>query len=159
MKHRLIVLALVLALLVTLGGCGEAVGEIASNVADAAAKELEVQVKATLEKYKVEVIEVKSAVGKLNNDSDSELQFYCGVLVRSNSDTFPQSGAVALGKLFEQAGVHAQTKSEIDSDFLVNKDLSFKHTDFSSGDYYLIWAYTSSLTGDLFATEPVEGVG
>lgn len=159
MKHRLIVLALILALLVTLGGCGEAVGEIASNVADAAAKELEVQVKATLEKYKVEVIEVKSAVGKLNNDSDSELQFYCGVLVRSNSDTFPQSGAVALGKLFEQAGVHAQTKSEIDSDFLVNKDLSFKHTDFSSGDYYLIWAYTSSLTGDLFATEPVEGVG
>lgn len=159
MKYRFTALVLVLALVLGLCGCGEAVGEIASNVADAAVKELEVQVKKTLEKYKVDVIEIKSAVGKLNNDSDSELQFFCGVLVRSNSDSLPQSCASALGKLFEQAGVHGQTGSEVDSEYLVNKTITFKHTDFSAGDYYLIWAYTSSLTGDLFATEPVEGIG
>lgn len=159
MKHRFTALVLILVLIFTLSGCGEVVGEIAGNVADAAVTELEKQVKQTMEEYKVEVIEIKSAVGKLNNDTNSELQFYCGVLVRSNSDVFPQSAAVALGKIFEQVGVHLQTKSEIDSDLLENKDLSFKHSDFSTGNYYLIWAYTSSLTGDLFATEPVEGVG
>ena len=159
MKFRITALVLLLALLFTMAGCGETVGEIAGNVADAAAKELEKQVKATLEEYRVEVIEIKSAVGKLNDNSDSELQFFCGVLVRSNSDTFPQSGAAALGKIFEESGINAQTKSKIDNDYLVNKDLSFKHTDFSDGNYYLIWGYTSSLTGDLFATDAAEGVG
>lgn len=171
MKYRFTALVLVLALLLGLCGCSEAVGEIASNVADAAVKELEVQVKKTLEKYKVDVIEVKSAVGKLNNDSDSDLQFFCGVLVRSNSDSLPQSCASALGKLFEQAGVHGQTGSEVDSEYLVHKTITFKHTDFSSGDYYLIWAYSSSLTQKLselelptipegwLPTELVEGIG
>ena len=171
MKYRFTALVLVLALLLALCGCSEAVGEIAGNVADAAVKELEIQVKKTLEKYKVDVVEVKSAVGKLNNDSDSELQFFCGVLVRSNSDSLPQSCASALGKLFEQSGVHSQSGSKIDSEYLVNKTISFKHTDFSAGDYYLIWAYTSSLTQKLselelptipegwLPTELVEGVG
>lgn len=149
MKYKLSALALVLVLLFTLAGCSEAVGEIAGNVADAAVKELEVQVKKTLEEYKVEVIELKSAVGKLNNDSDSDLQFYCGVLVRSNSDVFPQSGATALGKIFDEAGVQLQTKSEIDNNRLVNKKISFKHSDFDSGNYYLIWVYTASFKDNL----------
>ena len=149
MKIRFSAVALVLALIFTLSGCSEVAGEIAGNVANAAVQELEKQVKETLEEYKVEVIEVKSAVGKLNNDSDSELQFYCGVLVRSNSDVFPQSGAAALGKIFDESGVHLQTEREIDSDFLVNKDISFNHTDFSTGNYYLIWAYTASFTENL----------
>ena len=171
MKYRFTALVLVLALLLALCGCSEAVSEIAGNVADAAVKELEVQIEKTLEKYKVDVIEVKSAVGKLNNDSDSDLQFFCGVLVRSNSDALPEGSVSALGNLFERAGVQRQTGSEIDSEYLVNKTISFNHTDFSTGDYYLIWAYTSSLTQKLselelptipegwLPTELVEGVG
>ena len=147
MKYKISVL--VLAVLLMLSGCGEVVGEIAGNVADAAAKELEVQIKETVEEYKVEVIEIKSAVGKLDNEVDSSQQFYCGVLVRSNSDAIPKSIAVTLGGIFEEAGCHRWVKSEIDNDHLVNKKLTFKHTDFSSGDYYLIWGYTASLTQKL----------
>lgn len=149
MKPKFMALILILALLMSLCGCSETVGEIAGNVASAAVKELEVQVKKTLEEYKVEVIEVKSAVGKLDNAVDSSQQFFCGVLVRSNSDALPQAAAVTLGKIFEEAGCHTWLKSEIDNDHLVNKDLSFEHTDFSTGDYYLIWLYSSSLTQKL----------
>lgn len=159
MNIRLRSLALVLVLLLMLSGCSQTVSEIAGNVADAAMKELEVQVKQTLEKYKVDVVEMKNAVGKLNDESDSDLQFFCAVLVSSNSDSLPRSCADALGKIFQQSGVRVQTRSEIESDYLVNKSLSFKHTDFSQGNYYLIWAYTSSLTGNLFTSETEAGVG
>lgn len=159
MKLRIATLVLALVLIFALFGCSDVVGEIAGNVADAATKELEVQIKKTVEEYKVEVIEIKSAVGKLDNDIDSSQQFYCGVLVRSNSDVIPQSIAVTLGSIFEEAGCHRWLKSEIDNDHLVNKKISFKHSDFSTGDYYLIWGYTSSLTGDLFASEPAQDNG
>ena len=149
MRFKLSALALVLSVLLILSGCGEVVGEIAGNVADVAVKELEAQIKKTIEEYKVEVIEIKSAVGRLDDDFDSNQQFFCGVLVRSNSDALPMSVATTLGKIFEEAGCHPWHKSEIDNDHLENKTLTFKHTDFSSGDHYLIWGYTSSLTQKL----------
>lgn len=145
MRIRFTAVLLLLALCLSLlSGCS-VVGEIAGNVADAAMKELEAQIKSTIEEYKVDVVEIKSAVGRLNNESDSKLQFFCGVLVRSNSDALPQNGADAVGKLFEQSGIHPQNGSEIENELLTNKNISFKHTDFSDGDYYLIWVYTSSL--------------
>ena len=149
MKFKMTALVLALSVLLIFSGCDGVVGEIAGNVADAAVRELEAQVKATIEEYKVEVVELKSAVGKLDNDFDSNQQFFCGVLVRSNSDALPKSIAATLGNIFEEAGCHAHLKSEIDNDHLVNKKLTFKHTDFSTGDYYLIWGYTSSLTQKL----------
>ena len=102
-----------------------------------------------MEEYKVEVVEIKSAIGKLDNAVDSDQQFFCGVLVRSNSDAIPQSIAATLGSIFDEAGCQPWHKSEIDNDHLVNKKISFKHTDFDSGDHYLIWGYTSSLTQKL----------
>ena len=149
MKHKITVLLLVLSILLTFSGCDGVVGEIAGNVADAAARELEAQIKATIEEYKVDVIEIKSTVGKLDNDFSSSQQFFCGVLVRSNSDALPMSVATTLGKIFEEAGCHPWHKSEIDNDHLENKTLTFKHTDFETGDHYLIWGYTSSLTQKL----------
>ena len=149
MKHRITAFVLMLALCLALGGCGEVVNDIAGNVADAAMEELEQQIKETVEEYKVSVVEVKSAVGKLNDESDSNLQFFCGVLVRSNSDALPKSGTEILGDLFEQAGIQPQTGSSIENDLLTNKEISFNHTDFSSGDYYLIWVYSPSLTQKL----------
>lgn len=153
MKFRFTVPVVILALLIALAGCSDVVGEIAGNVADAAVKELETQIKTALETYSVEVVEVKSAIGKLNNDAPSDLQFYCGVLVRSNSDKFPVSGAEALDKVFEKAGCQSQHTSEIESEYLTNKTISFKHTDFSGGDYYLIWIYSGSFTEKLSEIE------
>ena len=149
MKHKMIALLLVLSMLLALSGCGEVMGEIAGNVADVAVRELEAQIKATIEKYKVDVIEMKSAVGKLDNDVDSSQQFFFGVLVRSNSDALPLSAATTLGNIFEETGYCFQQSSEIESNRLENKQLTFKHTDFSTGDYFLIWGYTSSLTQKL----------
>ena len=147
MRYRIIALVLVLAF--ALCGCSEVVSDIAGNVADAAAKELENQVRKTVEEYKVEVVEVKSAFGKLDPAVESDQQFFCGVLVRSNSDAIPQSVAVTLGGIFEEAGCQPWHKSEIDNDHLVNKKISFKHSDFGSGDYFMIWGYTTSLTQKL----------
>ena len=149
MRIRFTAVMLILALCLSLlSGCS-VVGEIAGNVADAAMEELEAQIKSTIEEYKVDVVEIKSAVGRLNNESDSKLQFFCGVLVRSNSDALPQNSADAVGKLFEQSGICPQNSSKIESPLLTNKTISFKHTDFSDGDYYLIWVYSPSLTQKL----------
>ena len=156
MKYKVTALVLILSFLLIFSGCGEVVGEIAGNVADAAAKELEAQIKETVEEYKVEVIEIKSAVGKLDNEVESSQQFFCGVLVRSNSDALPQAATVTLGKIFDEAGCHPWHKSEIDNDHLVNKTLTFKHTDFSGGDYYLIWGYTPALAQKL--TDALESI-
>ena len=149
MKHRITAFVLIVALCLSLCGCSEVVSDIAGNVADAAMKELEQQIKEAVEEYKVVVVEIKSAVGKLNDESDSSLQFFCGVLVRSNSDALPQSSSVALAGLFERSGICNQTGSKIQNDLLVNKEISFNHSDFSSGDYYMIWVYSPSLTQKL----------
>lgn len=153
MKKRFAALVLIAALLLSLCSCSEVMGEIAGNVADAALKELELQIKETLQEYKVEIVEIKSAVGQLNDASDSTLQFFCGVLVRSNSDALPNSGANALDKLFEKSGIQKQTGSKIENELLQNKSISFKHTDYSADNYYLIWVYTSSLTQNLSELE------
>lgn len=149
MKLRLIPLILIVSVFLSFGSCSGVVGDIAGNVADAALEELELQIREAVEEYKVEVVEVKSAVGRLNNESDSRMQFFCGVLVRSNSDALPKGGAAALEGLFEQSGIQKQTGSRIENEFLTNKTVSFKHTDFSSGDYYMIWVYSPSLTQKL----------
>ena len=129
------VVSLVLAAFMLCGifaGCN-AVGEIAGNVADAAMKELENQVKATLEKNKVNVVELKTAIGKLNDDG-SEMQFFCAALVKSDTDTVVNGAAEAMGAVFEKSGV------------LVHKDITFKHSDFSDGTYYVIYVYISDMS-------------
>lgn len=140
--------AFLLALMLTataFTGCSETVGEIAGNVADAAMEELENQVKAKLEEYKVDVVEIKTAVGKLNG-SEGKSQFFCGVLVKAGSASGPESCAAALAKIFEDAGSTLQTGTKIESTYLEHKDLSFKGSNFEDGEtYYLIYAYTSKL--------------
>lgn len=141
------VVSLVLAVLMLCGifaGCN-AVGEIAGNVADAAMKELENQVKATLEKNKVNVVELKTAIGKLNDDG-SEMQFFCAALVKSDTDTVVNGAAEAMGAVFEKSGVLVQTGSKVESEYLVHKDITFKHSDFSDGTYYVIYVYISDMS-------------
>ena len=145
------ILALILSAVIVLGcfgGCAM-VGDIAGNVADAAAKELENQLKAALEKHKVEVIEVKTALGKLNGDDDKAIQFFAAALIRCDSDTAAQTTATALDALFEHSGSMAQTDSTVTHEALVHKTITYSHTDFSAGNYYTVYVYNSSLTGDL----------
>lgn len=154
-------LALVL-ILCGLTGCGEAVGEIAGNVAEAAQAELETQVKAAFEKYKVDIIELKTAIGKLNGTS-GDIQFFCAALVQSDSDAIPQDVADSLSKLFHDAGLDFQTGSQIENKYLEHKELRFKFSDFdASQTYYVVWCYTDklpSLTGSESAPETTPGVG
>ena len=141
------VVSLVLAAFMLCGifaGCN-AVGEIAGNVADAAMKELENQVKATLEKNKVNVVELKTAIGKLN-DEGSEMQFFCAALVKSDTDTVVNGAAEAMGAVFEKSGGLVQTGSKVESEYLVHKDITFKHSDFSDGTYYVIYVYISDMS-------------
>ena len=142
MIRKLITIVLICAVLAAIsGGCSEAVGEIAGNVADAAMKELEASVKATFEKYKVDVIELKSAIGKLTGDSGDN-QFFCAALVQSDSDALPQSCADALSKVFHDAGIAVQTGSNIESSYLEHKQISFKYSSFEEGKtYYLVYCY------------------
>ena len=164
MFKKLIALVLALCLLLALAGCGEVAGEIAGNVADAAKKELENQIKATFEKYKVEILDMKTAVGKLSGDS-SDIQFFCAVLVQSDSDAIPQSVADTLGKLFHDAGINVQTEAKISNSYLQTKELTYKFDSFGDGKtYYTVWCYTDKLPSledlkDLKDSLSTEGVG
>ncbi len=141
---RILSLALCCVLaLCALSGCGE----IAGNVADAAMEELENQVKSTLEENKLEVVEIKTAYGCLTGDG--EHQFFLAALVRSQGEAVPQAAADALAKVFTDAGLAKQTESRIESQYLVEKTLEFDHSDFSGGDYYLIFAYQGDLTAGM----------
>ena len=147
MKRKVISLILVCVMLLSLCGCGGTVGEIASNVADAAMKELEIQVKKTLEENKLKVVEMKTEVGQLNEKS--KYQFFTAALVQSDSMSIPQATADTLAKLFTEAGLVVQTGSKVESPYLVYKEIEFKHTDFSAGNYFVIYAYHEDLAANL----------
>ena len=148
MKRKLLALFLAVLMTASLCGCGGAAGDIADSVMDAAMKELKNQVSQLLEKNKLEVVEIKTAFGKLNDDG-SKYQFFIAALVKSNSTSVPQSTADTMAKVFSEAGLTAQSASQLENEHLVHKDITFKHTDFSAGNYYVIWGYAADLTIEL----------
>ena len=141
------VISLLLALVLSLGlftGCNETTNKIASSVADAAMKELEVQVKAALEEHKLEVIEIKTAFGKLNDTADN--QYFVSALVRTEKTDLIDASLAGLKYVFTDVGCVSETDSKIDSEYLVHKDLSYSRTDFSDGTYYTVYAYYDDIT-------------
>lgn len=145
MKRFVSVILIVALMAVVFTGCGDTVSKIADSVVEAAKEELEAQVKATIEEYKLEAVEVKATAGKLNDEGGS-LQFYCAVLVKSNSEDSVKNAANAVGKLFSESGYMAQSGSSVESDHLVKKTLTYKTTDFSDGNYYTIYVYTGDMS-------------
>ena len=136
------IIALLSAAVLCLGlftGCSETTGKIASSVAEAARKELEVQVKAALEEHKLEVIEIKTAFGKLNDTADN--QYFIAALVRTEKTDLIEASLKGLDIVFTETGCIPETDSQIDCDLLVHKDLSFSRTDFTDGTYYTVYAY------------------
>ena len=159
---KFIALILALLMILSLTACGEVAGDIAGNVAEAAKKELENQIKQTFETYKIEILDMKSAVGKLNGDGN-DIQFFCAVLVQSESPAIPQSAADTLSKLFHDAGIDVQTGTAIENAYLQHKELSFK-LEGDGATHYAVWFYTDRLPSleDLKAlkdTLSTEGVG
>lgn len=147
MKRKAVSLLLAAMLVLSLCGCGGTVGEIAGNVANAAMEELEVQVKRVLEENKLKVVELKTVVGQLNDEN--KYQFFTAALVQSDSSAIPQATADTLAKLFTEAGLVVQTGSTLDNPYLVYKDITFNHSDFSAGNYFVIYAYFADLTANL----------
>ena len=94
------------------------------------------------------MVEVKTAYGKLNDDG-SKYQFFIAALVKANSTAVPQSTADTMAKIFSDAGLTVQSASALENEHLVHKDITFKHTDFSAGNYYVIWGYAKDLTIEL----------
>ena len=147
MKFLIKIAVFVLVLSLILSSCGR-MGEIADSVLDAAAAELKNQVKQVLEENKLQVVEIKTAFGKLN-DAGGKYQFFIAALVKSDATGIPNAAAEGMNKLFTEAGLNAQTTSALENSHLIHKDITFKHSDFSDGEYHVIWGYMGDLTIDL----------
>ena len=145
MSKFLRILALVLAL-ATLCGCS-AVGEIAEGVKNAAMEELKNQLAAQLQKNKVEILQVKSTAGKLN-DEGGKLQLFVAFLVRSENPQQLQSAAEALGESLGKTGFAPQTGAKVESPYLVHKQLEFD-ADKVTENSYLLYLYIPEFTLDL----------
>ena len=147
MKRKFWAFLLALSLILSLTGCAT-VGAIADSVLEAAATELKNQVKKLLEENKLEVVEIKTAFGKLN-DNGGKYQFFIGALVKSNATGIPNAAAEGMNKIFTEAGINAQTSPDLENNHLVHKSITFKQTDYSEGGYYVIWGYMGDVTIDL----------
>lgn len=114
----------------------------------AAQKELENQVKKVLDEYKVEMVEVKTTFGKLN-DEGSNWQFFCAALIRAENDALAKACLEALKSAFDQTGIQPQTGSKVEHPLLVHKQIEFRHSDYSDGTYYVIYGYNADMSIDL----------
>ena len=144
--RKIISVLLIIALTACVfSGCGDTVDKIADSVVQAARQELENQVKAVLEENKLEVIEVKTTFGKLN-DKGSDLQFFVAALVRAEKTDLIQAALPSLQKAFSDCGMMAESDSNVDSAHLVHKSVTYSRSDFSGGNYYTVYAYYDDLT-------------
>ena len=145
MKRKIISIILAVFLTLSLCGCNDTVNEIADSVVDAAMTELKNQVARVLEENKLEVVEIKTAFGNLN-DEGGKYQFLVAALVKSNATAVPQSAADTLSKLFTQSGLTPQTAQTFENPFLVHKSITFNHADYEEGAYYVIWGYAADVS-------------
>lgn len=127
----------------TLAGC-VSVGEIADSVVSAAKAELEKQIQDKIQEYKVSVVEMKTAFGKL--DGNGSYQFFCAVLVQSNSENSVSDCAKGMEKIAGVTGYMKQTTATVDSDHLQNKTVTYAHSDFSEDNYYTVYMYVADVT-------------
>ena len=145
MKRRFFAIFLAVMMMLSLCGCGETAGKIADSVIDAAVAELKNQVKSLLEQNKLEVVEIKTAFGKLNDDG-GKYQFFIAALVKVNSEGAAATTANAMGKLFSEAGLAIPSGAQLENSRLVHKSITFNHTDYEGGGYYVIWGYAADLS-------------
>jgi hypothetical protein len=138
-----------LLILACVGGlataCGEIASDITSSVLEAAKKELETQVKEKVAEYKVAVVEMKTAFGDIN-ESSAENQFYCAVLIKTDSEESASTCSGALGKVFGKSGFEKQTSNKVESEFLTKQTITYNHADYEGGNYYTVYVYVEDIT-------------
>jgi hypothetical protein len=134
--------------------------EIADNVLEAAREELLEQIQAKVEEYKVNIIETKTAVGKLN-DQGGQYQFFCALLIQTNAESSAKDCAEAVAALTGKASYMPQTGSQVVSEYLVHKTITYDQTDFSAGNYYTVYVYVEDLVNVVFPNgiPSVPGIG
>jgi hypothetical protein len=140
-------------------GCSD-MSEIADNVLEAAREELLEQIQAKVEEYKVNIIETKTAVGKLN-DQGGQYQFFCALLIQTNAESSAEDCAEAVAALAGKAAYMPQTGSQVVSEYLVHKTITYDQTDFSAGNYYTVYVYVEDLVNVVFPNgiPSVPGIG
>ena len=144
MKRKLTALVLIVALVLTFGGCAE-FSQVAGDALASAQQQLEQKIQAALDQYKVDIVELKTAVGKLN-DEGSDWQFFCAILVKAEKETMVSNCTQALEKVFDQTGSQLQTQSNVEHPLLKHKSITFSHSDFSDGTYYLVYGYLPDMS-------------
>ena len=122
--------------------------DAATDALAAAQKELEKQVQKVLDEYKVEMVEVKTVFGKLN-DEGSKMQLFCATLIKAENESMVKVCADALKGAFDETGIQRQTGSKVENALLIHKEIVFKHSDFSDGTYYVIYGYKKDMGIDL----------
>lgn len=147
MKRKVPAIFLILAILLGLGGCAE-FSQIAGDAVATAQQQLEKQIQDVLDQYKVDIVELKTAVGKLN-DEGSDWQFFCAILVKAESQSMVSNCTQALDNVFKQTGSQLQTQSTVEHPLLKHKSISFSHSDFSDGTYYLVYGYLPDMSLNL----------
>ena len=91
----------------------------------------------------LELLEVKSTYGKLNGNGNG-IQYFAAALVLSRSEADVEKCVEQLAKMYEVAGYSPQYDSQICSDYLEHRKISFQHSNFSvDGMYYQIFFYCS----------------
>ncbi len=137
----LIFLAVVVIVILCLVLGKDQVKEIGKEVLEKAEEKLTEQVEEVMEEYGLEVVEIRPAVD-LFNDEGGEHQFFCAALVQTNSEKSAEDCAKALKLIFDDAGTMEQTDRKVtDVDVLVHRGVTYRHEDYSEGNYYTVYVY------------------
>ena len=144
-----IVIFLVIALLVLVAIFGyDRVSSAVAETAQTVKTEMEKKIQETLEPYKVEMVEMKTAAGNLNGGNFLTVQFFGAILIRTQQESYAQTCVQALEKVFQESGYMVQTEQKIAHEYLKNKELSYDHSDFSDGSYYTVYVYSTAISPD-----------
>ena len=147
MKKFVILLVVVLLVLVAIFGY-DRVSTAVKDTAETVKTEMEKKIQETLEPYKVEMVEMKTAAGNLNGGNFLTVQFFGAILIRTQTEEYAQTCAQALEKVFQETGYMVQTEQKITHEFLKNKELSYDFSEFSDGTYYTIYVYSTAISLD-----------
>ena len=158
MIRKIILIIIILAVIGTVTGivsCDK-VKKISDSVLSAAKTELEKQIRETMAENKVDIVETKTVFGKLNDAG--EYQFFCALLIQTNSEEAAAKCANTASGLFGEASYMAQTDSSVEHEYLTHKTVTYDHTDFSGGNYYTVYVYAEDMTQiiDLSKLKPEE---
>ena len=97
----------------------------------------------TVSKGDVEMIESRSVCGKLNGNGNG-MDFFAALLV-TGTESEVQAVVDALAEEYGEVGYLSQTEAKITVKYLEHESLSYFHQNYTDGEYYTVYVYTSDL--------------